>query len=183
MFSLSYSFEGKKTAANKLELANALNCDVSTVSRMLNEPGNPGRELGNVYDIEKWREYFSARGDVPANAADSGDIDGARRRERIAKAQLAEINVAKARGELLSGELEALQKFAARLREVARQTFTVSAVNSLASKLGLSVDQTFMATDILEKAFDDFCHEISEKTEAFCARGNAIAGNSTHETF
>lgn len=87
-------------------------------------------------------------------------------REREAKADLAELNAAQRRGELIEvSEAEnAAFEFAARLRAVHARAATVDAVNELSNLLELDSDQTTRLSLFMEKFHDEFCKKISEKT-------------------
>lgn len=180
MFNLDFAeTDTRLFVPNKKELAAVLGCDLSTVSRMLDEPGNPGREIGNVYSVQKWRDYFSSRGNIPAGTEAAAVIDSAKVRERVAKAALAEIALQKARGDLLEGELEAVRNFASRLREVVKREIVVNGTNAVAAEFAFDRAQTGRLYEILNHIYGSICDAVSAGATVFEDRARTKPQEST----
>lgn len=179
VFALGYGDpDTTRFVSSREKLAQALGCGVRTVATMLSEPGNPGRTQNGSYDLAKWKTYFAARKNEIAgdDCEDSdfaltsapGNIKQALQsellRERRAKADLAELNAAARRGELV--ELASVKKevasIAASLRAFHHREMTVEAVNVLAFRLALDDNQVGALVEFMEEFHLAFCKKISE---------------------
>ena len=87
------------------EAAKRLHMSAQGLGLWTNRPGAPVRKEGNRVwirwpDFMRWREQELVR--VAVQEANPGDLDTARTRKANAEAELAEIDVARARGEVVS---------------------------------------------------------------------------------
>lgn len=182
MFTLDYAdVDSRRYVPSRRTLAAALGCSVRTVADMLLEPENPGKTENGSYPLESWKRYFAERKkareeeDAPVDdAPDAAETASLPRqmkramlRERLAKAELAELNAAARRRELveLSEVKNAAYQFSARLKTVHARAATVDAVNALAVLLELDSAKTARLLEFMEKFHDEFCAKISAATE------------------
>lgn len=157
--------------SSREKLSHELGCSLRLVSMMLNEPGNPGRTQNGSYDLQKWKPYFSTRKNDDDDELDLSipgkntkqELAEAVLRERRAKAELAELNAAARRGELV--ELSQVQKeaseFSARLRAFHHREMTIEAVNELAIKLELEDAQVAALVEFMEDFHIRFCRKVA----------------------
>lgn len=159
--------------SSREKLADELGCSLRLVGSMLSAPGNPGRTQNGSYDVREWKAYFSKRGDEREAdnfpAASREEMASVKLREMRAKAEIAELNAAQRRGELV--DLATVQKeateFSARLRAFHHRELTVEAVNVLTVKLALEDAQVAALVDFMEEFHFEFCKKVSEwKTDA-----------------
>lgn len=169
-FALGYGeVDVTRFVSSREKLATSLNCSVRCVAAMLAEPGNPGRTQNGSYELEKWRAYFAARkpaenDEAPDKASVKRELQNAVLRERLAKAEIAELNAAARRGELV--ELASVKKevaaLAARLRAFHHREMTVEAISVLAHRLALDDWQVGVLLEFMEEFHLSFCKKISE---------------------
>lgn len=166
---LIHPLNGARFVSSKDKLADALGISVPTVSRMLREPGCPGRTQNGSYSVEAWQSFVETRklagGDLEGESA-ADEKSQAREyalRERKAKAELAELRVQKERGELVAVvEVEkAAREFAMRLRKYHERACTVEAVSELAGALGLEGREFSVLLEFFERFHENFCRKIT----------------------
>lgn len=165
----SPSADARRFVPSRRELAAALGCHEKTVANMLLEPGNPGTTLNGSYALEPWRIFFATRkkNADPFAGADSADAKREHReamiRERKARAEKAELEAARLRGELIDiTEVEkTVTEFCGRLKGIHHRAATVDAVNELTVELELDTDQTAKLLLYMEKFHTAFCEKVS----------------------
>jgi len=173
-FVLDYGEEDStRWVSSRDALARELGCSTRLVAQMLLEQGNPSRNANGTYDLRKWKAYFAERKnglkngifpEIPDSDRLKTDLAEAVLRERRAKAEKAELEAARARGELIPVALveDAAQNFSARLRAFLLRELTVNAVNELCNKLFLDNAQLAELAKWAEDFHFRFCKKVSE---------------------
>ncbi len=178
MFSLSLcDSDTRATVPSRRALAQALGCTEKIVSVMLIEPGNPGTKPNGSYPLQAWKTFFEERKKRRAEEKENADglslsggsaderaeLRAAVLRERRAKAEKAELEAARLRGELVpAAEVEkSVTDFCSRLKGIHHRSATTDAVNELATALALDSEQTGKLLVYMEKFHDRFCAEVA----------------------
>lgn len=180
VFALSYGdADVTRFVSSRDKLARELGCSLRLVAFMLNEPGNPGSTQNGSYDVRKWKTYFANRkkenegeDGEPGRELDLGkntkaELAQAKLRELRAKAEIAELNAAQRRGELI--DLAAVQKaareFSVRLRAFHHREMTIEAVSELTVRLCLENAQVGALVEFMEDFHIRFCRKIAAWNE------------------
>ena len=168
MLTLEHSdSDARRFVPSRRELAAALGCSEKTVANMLLEPGNPGTTLNGSYPLDAWRHFFKVRKEGKSELApegDPGEMKKAVLRERNAKAEKAELEAARMRGELIAvADAEKIAtEFSSRLRALHHRRATVEAVNELSFSLFLDGEQSAKLLEYMEKFHENFCNAIAD---------------------
>ena len=166
----SPSADVRRFVPSRRELAAALGCHEKTVANMLLEPGNPGTVANGSYELEPWRAFFKSRTEEKDTFALGDDAREAKLehrnaliRERKARAEKAELEAAKLRGELVDvADVEkTVTEFCGRLKGIHHRAATVDAVNALSVELELTRDQSAKLLLFMEKFHTDFCEKVA----------------------